>query len=278
MRKITVEHSYEELRSVVVDILVGREKTHYPPEQYASLVSGVAEVLAKRGSATTDVPMTSSPAEIRLRPNDVELVRDVFWDLFRQGFITLGLNDNNDKWPWFRLTQYAKNTLAEQSPYRFHDTGSYIALVRKSVPDISGEAVRYLEEAVATFYADCLLAACVMLGVAAEIEFLRLIAVGVANRTHSATFSRADKERTIRQKILKFQNGLTTLPQMLRDQAGEDLDTHLTAIQSILRIARNEAGHATISKQPTREQVYVYLQLLIPFAEQVRRLRLALGA
>src|SRR5579859_3296157 len=165
MRQMSVDHSYEELRSVVVDILVGRENTHYPPEQYSNLVSGVGEVLARRSSVAPEVPLTSSPGEIRLRPHDVELVRDVFWDLFRQGFITLGLNDNNEQWPWFRLTQYAKSTLAVQNPYRFHDTGSYLGLVRKSVLDISMNAVPYLEEAVATFYADCLLASCVMLGV-----------------------------------------------------------------------------------------------------------------
>jgi hypothetical protein len=277
MRQMFVDHSYEELRSVIVDILVGHEKTRYPPEQYSSLVSGVGEVLARRGSPAPEVPLTSSPDEVRLGPHDAELVRDVFRDLFRQGFITLGLNDNNDKWPWFRLTQYAKTTLAAQNPYRFHDTGSYLGLVRKSVPDISSEVVPYLEEAVATFYAECLLASCVMLGVAAEIEFLRLIAVGMANQTYGASFAKAGKERTIRQKILKFQNGLGALPQALLERAGEDLGTHLTAIQSILRVARNEAGHATIAKPPTREQVYVYLQLFIPFAEQVGKLRQALG-
>jgi hypothetical protein len=139
------------------------------------------------------------------------------------------------------------------------------------------EAVPYLEEAVATFYADCLLASCIMLGVAAEIEFLRLIAVGLANQAYGASFAKADKERTIRQKILKFQNGLGALPQTLLEKIGEDIGTHLTAIQSILRVARNEAGHATIAKQPTREQVYVYLQLFVPFAEQVGKIRQALG-
>ena len=277
MRQMSVDHSYEELRSVVVDVLVGREKTRYPPEQYSSLVLGVGEVLARRGSPAPPVPLTSSPDEVRLSRHDVELVRDIFWDLFRQGSITLGKNDNNEAWPWFRLSEHGRATLATQSPYRFHDRGSYLSLVRKAVPDISVEAVPYLEEAVATFYADCLLASCVMLGVAAEIEFLRLIAVGVANQAHGPSFAKADKERSIRQKIARFQNGLAALPQAVREQAGEDLDTHLTAIQSILRVARNEAGHATATKPPTREQVYVYMQLFIPFAAQVRNLRQALA-
>ncbi len=85
------EHSYEELRGVIVDILLKRESVHYEPNQYAHLVSGVAEVLARRGSPADQRPLYGSPHEVRLHSHDVELVRDVFWDLFRQGFITLGM-------------------------------------------------------------------------------------------------------------------------------------------------------------------------------------------
>lgn len=261
----------------MVDILIGREKVRYPPEQWGGLVLGVGEVLARRGTAAPEIPMTSGPDEIRLHPQDKELVRDVFWDLFRQGFITLGRDSNNDEWPWFRLSHFAKNTLTLQSPFGFHDSSSYLGLVRKEVPDISAEAILYLDEAIAAFYADCLLASCVMLGVAAESEFLRLLDVGAANSAHFAPFERAQKERQVRQKIVKFQNGLNSLPKAILDQVGEDLETHLIAIQSVLRVARNEAGHPTVTQPPTREQVYVYLQLFIPFAGQLRRFRVALS-
>jgi hypothetical protein len=218
-----------------------------------------------------------SPDEIRLDPDNLELVRDVFWDLFRQGVITLGSDDNHEAWPWFRLSHYGARTLLNQSPFRFHDAASYLGLVKTEVPDISSEALTYLDEAVATFYSDCLLASCVMLGVAAETEFLSLVRVGRANRSHAPLFEKADKERTIRQKILKFQNGLKSLPTELLEQAGEDIETHLNAIQSVLRVARNEAGHVTTAKPPSREQVYVFLQLFIPFAKQLAQLRVALG-
>jgi hypothetical protein len=276
MRQLSRPHSYEELRGVVIDILLGREKTASPQEQYSHLLLGVGEVLVRRGSEAPNVPLTGSPAEIRLQPQDVELVRDVFWDLFRQGFITLGRGDNNPPWPWFRLSHNAKATLEMQSPYRFHDTSSYLALVKAEAIDVSANALLYLDEAVAAFYADCLLASCVMLGVAAEAEFLRLIDVAVANASVGPSFARANSERQIRQKIARFQEGLTSLPKSLRDQAGEDMDTNLHTIQSVLRIARNEAGHPSGSKPPSREQVYVYLQLFVPLIGQFRRLRLAL--
>ncbi len=58
-------------------------------------------------------------------------------------------------------------------------------------------------------------------------------------------------------------------------EATEDLDTNFLAIQAVLRIARNEAGHPT-GATPQRESVYVYLQLFVPFARQLMRLRRAL--
>jgi D-serine dehydratase len=148
-------------------------------------------------------------------------------------------------------------------------------LVRNEVPDISAEALAYLEEAVAAFYADCQLASCVMLGVAAEAEFLRLVDIAVKHTTHGSRFASAANQRFIRQKIKKFHDGLRPLLNVLPQDAVEDLETNLLMIQSVLRIARNDAGHPTIVKVQ-REQVYVYLQLFVPFARQIMRLRIAL--
>jgi hypothetical protein len=99
-------------------------------------------------------------------------VLEVFWDLFRQGAVTLGRDAHQMGWPWYRLSRFGQH-IAQQGPFRFHDARAYIHMVKNYVPDISPEAVTYLEEAVASFYADCLLASSVMLGVAAEAEFLR---------------------------------------------------------------------------------------------------------
>src|SRR5205807_8390321 len=82
------QHTYEELREVVIDILLRREGVMYPPDQWASLSSGLAEVIGRREAKPGQ--LTSRHDQPRLHPQDVELIRDVFWDLFRQGFITLG--------------------------------------------------------------------------------------------------------------------------------------------------------------------------------------------
>ena len=85
-------------------------------------------------------------------------------------------------------------------------------------------------------------------------------------------------QKFIRQKITKFQTALKPLldSRTLPQEAVEDLDTNFAMIQSVFRIARNDAGHPTAAA-PSREQVYVYLQLFIPFARQLMRLRDALA-
>ncbi|MCF1436860.1 MULTISPECIES: hypothetical protein [Rhizobium/Agrobacterium group] len=273
---MSVPHSYEEIREVVIEILLGKENVEYEPSQFSALVSGVAEVFARRdGTAGGSV---YGSIGTRPNPHDSELVRDVFWDLFRQGYITLGLDNANANWPFFRLSHFGSRTLGSQSPNRFHDTASFIAIIKKEVPDISNDAVVYLEEAVAAFYADCLLSACVMLGVAAESEFLRLLDIAGASTQHPNTFAAAAKDGFIRTRITKFQAALKPIQSQLTPKKDfEDLDTNLSLIQSVLRIARNEAGHPTGAMPPNREQVYTYLQLFVPFARQLMKLRIALA-
>jgi hypothetical protein len=274
MKQITETNSYEDLRGIVIDILLGKEALTYPANHYGHLVLGVTEVLLRRGAAFKDEGYISGTP--RMQNQDVELVRDIFWDLFRQGMITLGSNDSNDSWPHFRLSHHARQTLAQQSPYRFHDTSSYLKMVKNEAPIILSETETYLQEATATYYADCLLSCCVMLGVAAEIEFLKMVEVGCANAAHATIFERINAERHLRAKITRFQGSLPLLPSSLLHVAGEDLVTHLNAIQSVLRVARNDAGHALATKLPMREHVYVFLQLFVPFVGHVTRLRQAL--
>ena len=81
----------------------------------------------------------------------------------------------------------------------------------------------------------------------------------------------------IRQKIEKFQTALTPLVKGLPKEVTEDLDTNFAMIQSVLRVARNEAGHPTTAN-PEREQLYAFLQLFVPFARQLMRLRQALAS
>src|SRR6185369_8274575 len=100
-------HTYEEIREVIIDILLKKEVVSHPPEQFGNLLSGAHEVFCRR-EIGPHVTRFDGPQQ---HPQDGELIRDVFWDLFRQGVITLGMNNNNENWPFFRLSHLGKETL-----------------------------------------------------------------------------------------------------------------------------------------------------------------------
>jgi hypothetical protein len=263
-------HTYEEIREVVVDILLKRVTVHYPPEQWGHLRSGVAEVFSRRESKPGQPSL--HPDQIRLHGADAELVRDVFWDFVPAGLYYSGSGRCKSSMALVSAQLLRETHFVGAKPYRFHDPTSFLDLVRCEIPDISAEALVYLGEAVSAFYAGCLLASCVMLGVAAEAEFLRLAEAAAQHTTHGPNFVALASRHLIRQKIAKFQDCLKPLLPALPYEATEDLETNFLAIQSVLRIARNDAGRPT-GATPQREQVYVYLQLFVPFARQVMRLR-----
>ena len=208
----------------------------------------------------------------QLHPSDAELVLEIVWDLFRQGILTLGSSVSNSGWPWLRLSRFGEYAL-QQGAYRFHNKAEFMKALRSEAPDISPDTVVYLREAVTAFYTDCLLSTCVMLSIAVESEFLRLLDVAKSSRTYGKHFSRIGDGLSIRAKIWRFGEAikpiLTLLPQSVTDEFGNTLN----AMQSFIRTARNESGQPSGANPPSRDQVYVYLQLFIPCAEQLMRLR-----
>jgi hypothetical protein len=259
-------HSYEEIRGVAVDVLLKR-----PSGQFNDFLEDIGRILLTKHGAwpPRQTGIAYPGVAALLHQDDTPLVLEVFWDLFRQGAITLGRDANQPAWPGYRLSRFG-HQIAHQALFRFHDTNAYIEMVKTYVPDVSPDAVVHLEEAVAAFYADCLLASCVMLGVAAEAEFLRLVDVASAGAKYGTRFALVSKPMFVGQKITKFLGILKPLVPALPRDATEDLETNFLMIQSVLRIARNQAGHPTAGV-PQREQVYVNLQLFAPFARQLMR-------
>jgi hypothetical protein len=265
------QHSYEELRDVVIDVLHQRISGN---NQYTTLVEHTARVINQRESSNVNLGMgiAYQGAAAALHPSDRDNILEIFWDLFRQGVITLGLNDNNPQWPWFRLSRFGESEEARR-PFRFHDTGSYIAMISKAVPDLLPAAKMYLEEAVAAFLLG-LLPRC-------DGDAWRGGRGRVSSPHRRCSRQRRDRqvvrsgeeERFIRAKIEAFRKGLAPHLKTLPGAATEDLDINLNAVQSIIRIARNEAGHPSGASPPSREQVYANLQIFVHYADQVGRLR-----
>jgi hypothetical protein len=255
-------HSYSEIRAVALDILSERESVSYQPNQYEYLRIGVGEVFARREGIISRE--NRREPQISMDSQDNEIFLEVFWELFRQGIITLGINHNNKEFPFFRLSSLGKRIAKNENAYFFHDVSSYEKLIQSEVPAINEVTLIYLKEAMQAFRTGCILSCSVMLGVATEHTFLLLLDKIQNNQKYKTVFS----QRTILQKINKFRHildqNLNTLPSEIK----EDIDTNFAGILSVIRNFRNQAGHPT-GKIIDREQAYVLMQLFIPYSKKL---------
>lgn len=268
-------HSYEEIRNVVIDILAGREKGSYEPTQYANLLHSVSDVFERRDSLTSPQDRTRSirvsSGSANLDREDREIFLEVFWDLFRQGIITIGLNDSNREFPFFRVSSHGKRILDNQESYFFHDVSTYEQLIRNEIPNIDNITMVYLKEAMQAFRVGCVLSSSVMLGVATEHTFDLLMETINNNSTHAATFQAVNTEWGALRRVNKFKTILDTQLNTLPREIKEDLDTHFAGILSIIRNFRNQSGHPS-GHIIDREQCYVLLQLFIPYGRKMYQL------
>lgn len=274
--EIRVEHSYEEIRQMVVNILAGKESQTCKVSQYENLKIAIAQVLDDReGSRQRNSGMVGiTPLgghRSSLSRNDSDLLLEVFWGLFREGIITLGLNDANREFPWFRVSSFGKKILDNQDLYFFHDVTSYEALIKTEIPYIDDITLIYLKEAMQDFRSGCLLSSSVMLGVAAEHTFMQLLETIESNPEHQTIFRSVNNERSVLRRLNKFKNILDQNKNLLSSEVKEDLDTNFMGITSIIRNFRNESGHPS-GRIISREQCYVLLQLFIPYCKKMYQL------
>lgn len=258
-------HSLEEVRAAALDILAGREHVAHEPSQYENLKAGIGEVFARREGRTQPRP---TGAVYRLDAGDEDFFLEVFWDLFRQGIISLGLNDANREFPFFRVTRVGRTIAESQSAYFFQDVAAYERTIRENVPLISDVTLLYLKEAMQAFRSGCILSATVMLGVASEHTFLLLLETIEENPTHQPTYAAAIQERVLLRKFNLFRSILEQNLGALPPEMREDLDTQFAGVLSVIRTFRNDAGHPT-GRIVDREQAFVLLQLFIPYCKKL---------
>ncbi len=264
------DHSYEEIRQTVLDILSERvipyQKRVDQIIQYLSLESQVAYLLMNREG---NKPETLDFAA--LTRNDSESFMEIFWTLFQQGVITLGHLRGEPNFPYFHVSTFGKRILEHDRVYFFHDVYTYEEEIKRNVPDIDDITLLYLQEAMQAFKSGCLLSATVMIGVAAEHTFMKLMETIQQNQNHKDKFKNVYTEKTILRKLNKFLKVLEQHQKDIPSEIKEDLETDFMGIMSVIRNFRNESGHPT-GKIIGREQCYILLNLFIPYCKKLYQL------
>jgi hypothetical protein len=263
-------HSYEEIRSATIEVLAGRVTTPYGADQFGHLKIGVGKAL-RLAKGLPEPPPARYAADEALDYADAETLMEVFWDLFRDGVITLGKDPANPEYPWFRVTGRGKAQLTGGSYYFLYDVAAFEQRVRGEIPKIDEVTLFYLKEALQSYRAGCILASTVMLGVATEHTFLLLLETIAKNAAEAPKFTAVDKEFTVLRKINRFRGIIDQNRAGLSRDIVEDFDTHFLAIQSLIRTFRNEAGHPS-GKMIGREQAFVNLELFMPYGKKAYQL------
>jgi hypothetical protein len=266
----SMSHSYEEIRSATFEVLSGRASTSYSLDEYSHLKIEVGKVLDEYDKLPPKPPC-SYPADSALTKGDADTLREVFWDLFRQGILTLGKDELNNAFPFFRVTSHGVKAVREGDTYFISDTTVFEQRIKNEIPNIDDISILYLKESFQAFRSGCLISSAVMLGVAAEHLFQLLLDQLESNPNQSSRFSIVFQQRTILPKIEKFKDIIAADKASFPKDVRESFDTQFLGIQSIIRIYRNESGHPT-GKVIDREQAFVNLRLFIPFGKMVHYL------
>lgn len=268
---MTEGRSYEEIYGAVLGILAEKPNSRTVVE-YKHLEHALRSVASKRG---WHLDKTRGDGVLRPRWHDRRTLTDVFWDLFRQGIITLGHpnpNDNQSGFPYFHVSEFGRQLLAQPDAHYFHDVFAYCEnVVKPLIPNFDEATMLYLKEALMAFKAQCLLSAAVMLGVAMEHE-VKMLMETIEISTYKRTFSRALKERKLYRRLDLFRKAMESTKPSIPKEIDEDFDSRFSTIISVIRQVRNESGHPT-GKQVTRQQVFCNLYLFPHCCQKIYQLR-----
>lgn len=266
----TPDYTYEELRTNALEILAGSKKDN--TYEFKTFKWSVATRLAQKKNKTTPDYIDIDNA---FSDDDGDIFLEVFWDMFRQGIITLGANQKNPEFPHFRVSAHGKSLLDNGELYFYPSASSYVTLVKQQIPKIDNVTLDYLKESLQSFYNGCYLSSSVMLGVASEHTFLLLLDKVENNQIYSNDFKKAFKEWNISRKFTEFKKTLDQLVTSnkiyLKPEVKENLDTNFDGILNTIRYFRNESGHPS-GNRISRDQCYANLLIFIQYCKKAYQL------
>lgn len=235
----------------------------WPPQQYLHLKINTARVLRERGLPTAGEPSFGQDAQ--LRRIDERRFRELLWRLINSGVLVQGLDSSNEQWPFLSVTELGEDYLQDRGS-DVYDPDRYVEQLAAKHPVDEVES-RFLYQAIAAFHADLPDAAAVMLGAAAE-RLILVLSDAIAD-ADSTVAARIEKEAnrsalsllTYVSKYIEDRKG--RLPRRLREQ----VSTTFAGIASIVRIARNDAGHPALDQAVGRDHALVLLRLFPHFRD-----------
>lgn len=227
----------------------------------------ILEVIAAQATnlqVTSVLSDTASRLKKQYRQYPSEALLTVFYDLFRSGHLSWGVNLTNPLPPWFHTTDQGRETLKYVSRDPANQDG-YIAHL-KTVATVSDITEAYVLEALRSYNNDCPRAAAVMIGCAAESVLLglrdaieaRYVSTSIPVPTGLSDW-RAKRVLDSIRAILDARRGAMPVPMR------EAFDSYWSAFSHAIRTTRNDAGHpsdlSTISEDTIHASLLMFPEL-----------------
>ncbi len=192
-----------------------------------------------------------------------QVILDVYFELFRAGLISFGLNLGNAQTTRFRLTEAGKLYLAdsEQAP---ENPAGYLAGL-SAIEALSTVARSYLDEALAVFVGGHHRAAAVLLGAVAETTVLDIrdaFLAKLAETGETPPSSLSKKDATAKQVYEGLDKVLRERKGQMPNELAEAFESHWYSFLNDIRLSRNASGHPQNISPVTRDDVRAgFLQL-----------------
>jgi hypothetical protein len=224
----------------------------------------VVRDLAARGhlQQVNALSEASQRLNIRRDPESEEALLTLWYDLFRTGHLSWGLNLNNPEPPFCHLTEQGRRTLQHLSRDPANPEG-YVAHLNKQ-GNLDAITKSYISEALTAYNSNCFKAAAVMVGAAAES-----LVLNVRNELGARLTLKGEKvpkdllDWRIKKVLDALEREFTAKLKEMSQALAANVQAYWPAFTQQIRATRNEAGHPVSVDPVTPEAVHASL-LIFP--------------
>ncbi len=195
----------------------------------------------------------------------------IWHDLFRTGYLAWGFDISNANPPFCHVTEQGRRTLQNLTRDPANPAG-YLAHLT-AVTTLNPIAQSYLDEALKSYNVDCIKAAAVMIGAAAESMTLELRdallqRIGQLNLRPSRDL----KDWRLKRILDAINKELSSHRNQMSVGMAESVEQYWPAFTGQIRRARNDVGHPTSIEPVTHETVQASLLIFPELATLINNL------
>lgn len=208
----------------------------------------------------------------RLAGTDQKLILTQWYDLFRTGYLSWGINLSNPNPPWCHLTDRGQSALERIS----RDPGNPAGYLRHlySMAELNPVAKSYLEEGLECYVSSFYKSAAVMIGAASESLVLDLKEFVIAKLgSLSRPYPKDLNDWRIKKIIDALKSYFDGEKKGFETQLREEYEAYWMAFTQQIRATRNEAGHPTSVEPITGDAVHASFLIFPELAKLENKLR-----